>query len=78
MEKDKVDFRKWCADRYDKYPITPDDKNKQYGDLKGSHAFYPMVACDECGIIGHFIDKDRKNGNVFYFWWRVEMSGDGD
>ncbi len=62
--KDEISFRKWCADRYDKYPITAKDINKQYKDLKSSHAFYPMVAYDEYGIIGHFImrftDEDRK------------------
>lgn len=62
--KDEISFRKWCADRYDQYPITADDMNKQYEELKKEHVFYPMVACDEYGIIGHFImrftDEDRK------------------
>lgn len=62
--KDEISFRKWCADRYDKYPITADDINKQYEELRNNNNFYPMAACDEHGIVGHFImrftDEDRK------------------
>lgn len=52
-------FRKWTSDRYDSYPITEDDMNYKYFDCNGdcteSDNFYPMTACDENGIVGHFI-----------------------
>ena len=52
-------FRKWTSDRYENYPITESDMNYKYMDCNGDCAeednFYPMTACDENGIIGHFI-----------------------
>ena len=51
---DEVAFRKWCADRYDTYPITADDMNKQY-DTSDHERFFPMTAVDESGIVGHLI-----------------------
>lgn len=59
-------FRKWTSDRYDHYPITEEDMNRKYFDLNGDCAeadnFYPMTACDESGIVGHFILR-YVNGN---------------
>ncbi len=56
---DETIFRKWVSDRYDSYPITEKDMNNKYfecnGDCPETDNFYPMVACDENGIIGHFI-----------------------
>jgi len=61
---DEISFRKWCADRYDSYPITEDDINKQYLELIGSDNFYPMTAFDESGVVGHltmrFVDKEKQ------------------
>ncbi|MCH5296342.1 MAG: GNAT family N-acetyltransferase [Ruminococcus sp.] len=52
-------FRKWTSDRYDSYPINEDDMNYKYFDCNGdcveSDNFYPMTACNENGIVGHFI-----------------------
>lgn len=53
--KDEVSFRKWCADRFEKYPITPDELNEQYDSLKDADHFYEMTAFDESGVVGHFI-----------------------
>lgn len=56
---DETLFRKWTADRYPSYPITADDMNQKYFDANGDCAeadnFYPMTACDESGMVGHFI-----------------------
>ncbi|MHC6178439.1 GNAT family N-acetyltransferase [Clostridium sp. JNZ X4-2] len=61
--KDEVSFRKWCADRYDKYPITSEDMNRYYDDVANADNFYEMTAFDETGIVGHlimrFIDEDK-------------------
>ena len=53
--KDEISFRKWCADRYENYPITADDMNKHYNNLSYEDNFYKMTAYDETGIIGHLI-----------------------
>lgn len=62
--KDEVAFRKWCADRYESYPITAEDINKQYEDCSFSDSFYEMTAFDETGIVGHlimrFTDEEKK------------------
>ena len=59
-------FRKWTSDRYDHYPITAEEMNRKYFDFNGDCAeadnFYPMTACDESGIVGHFILR-YVNGN---------------
>lgn len=56
---DETAFRKWTSDRYPSYPITEDDMNKKYFDCNGdcpeADNFYPMTACDESGVAGHFI-----------------------
>lgn len=52
-------FRKWTSDRYDHYPITEDDMNNKYflynGDCTEKDNFYPMTACDDSAVVGHFI-----------------------
>lgn len=57
--RDEETFRKWTSDRYPSYPITEADMNEKYFDCNGDCAeadnFYPMTACDESGIVGHFI-----------------------
>lgn len=62
--KDEVTFRKWCADKFEKYPITADDINKQYDDLAFSDDNFQMTAFDDTGVAGHFImrftDDEKK------------------
>lgn len=62
--KDEVAFRKWCADRYEKYPISAEDMNAQYDSLAEKDNFYQMTAFDDSGIVGHlimrFIDEEKK------------------
>lgn len=57
--KDEVTFRRWTSDRYDTYPITPEDMNKKYIDCNGDCSepdnFFPMTAFDENGLAGHMI-----------------------
>lgn len=61
---DEISFRKWCADRYECYPITEQDMNKQYMDLIDSDSFYPMTAFDDSGVVGHltmrFVDEEKQ------------------
>ena len=62
--KDEVSFRKWCADRYESYPINADDMNKHYSDFDELDTFFQMTAIDESGVVGHlimrFIDEEKK------------------
>ncbi|MBR1384792.1 MAG: GNAT family N-acetyltransferase [Ruminococcus sp.] len=53
--KDEVTFRKWCADRYDSYPISGEDINSHYDSMAYSDSFYQMTAFDESGVVGHLI-----------------------
>lgn len=62
--KDEVSFRKWCADRYDRYPISADDLNAHYDGFAFADNFYPFTAFDETGVIGHMIMRftdDKKS-----------------
>lgn len=62
--KDELSFRKWCADRYEKYPITAEDMNAQYDSLADTDSFFQMTAFDESGVVGHlimrFVDEEKK------------------
>lgn len=66
--KDEISFRKWCADRYESFPITEADMNRKYlhcnGDCIDGDNFYPMTAFDENGVVGHlimrFTDEEKK------------------
>lgn len=53
--KNEREFRLWSADRYDSYPITPDDINKNYSKSKELSNFYPFTLEDDGKIIGHLI-----------------------
>lgn len=51
--KDEYAFRQWSADRYERYPITPDDMNAYYDREKDNPAIWGMTAFYERGIVGH-------------------------
>ena len=51
--KTERNFRFWCADRFDHYPIAPSDLNQQYESSPGSEDVYHFTAYDENGICGH-------------------------
>jgi len=53
--KDEVSFRKWCADRYESYPICAEDINRHYAACAEADDFYEMTAFDESGVVGHLI-----------------------
>lgn len=53
--KNEFTFHQWSADRYDHYPISAADINKQYEAMAEADWFYPMTAFDETGIVGHLI-----------------------
>lgn len=62
--KSEREFRYWCADRFESYPITAYDLNEQYDDLEASGGeIYHFTAYDESGVVGHinirFPDPDN-------------------
>lgn len=52
---DETAFRKWCADRFEAYPITAEDLNRHYDAMADSDSFYEMTAFDDTGAVGHLI-----------------------
>ena len=61
---DETAFRKWCADRYESYPITAEDMNRHYDAQRDSDSFFEFTAYDEGGIAGHlimrFTDEEKR------------------
>ena len=62
--KDEYTFRQWSADRYEKYPITPDDMNSYYDRDKNNEQIWGMTAFDQTGVVGHFTMR-FPNSNSF-------------
>ena len=61
--KDEVSFRKWSADRYEKYPVRDVDINNHYEAAAFSDSFFPMTAFDEnrrCRTSDHEIYRSEK------------------
>lgn len=53
--KNEREFRLWSADRYESYPASPDDINKNYSKSKEICNFYPLTLEDDGKVIGHLI-----------------------
>lgn len=62
--KDETAFRKWCADRFEFFPISERDINAQYDAMDNTDTFFPMTAFDESGVVGHlflrFMDEEKR------------------
>ena len=66
--KDEDALRKWSSDRFGDYPISAEDINNKYiennGDCVEPDNFYPLIAFDESGVVGHLIlrytDEEKK------------------
>ena len=50
---DEYGFRQWCADCYERYPISPEDMNRRYDSERDSDGSWAMTAFDEGGPAGH-------------------------
>ena len=65
--KNEYAFRQWSADRYDHFPISPEDMNAYYDRDRNNDAIWGMTAFDDSGVVGHLTmryPKDgRKDGN---------------
>ncbi len=50
------EFYRWSADRYNTFPISGEDIEKNYASQLANGLFFPMMAIDDDGnAIGHFI-----------------------
>ena len=62
--KDELTFRRWSADRFENYPITVDELNGYYQQSDYIEGYFPMVAYNEEGVVGHilmrFLDESKK------------------
>lgn len=66
--KDEETLRKWSADKFGAFPITSEDINNKYlennGDCIEPDNFYPLIAFDDDGVVGHLIlrykDTEKK------------------
>ena len=66
--KNEDALRKWSSDRFGSYPISNEDINNKYfnnnGDCLENDNFYPLIAFDESGVVGHlilrYIDSEKK------------------
>lgn len=59
--KNEREFRLWSADRYEDYPITPEDINNNYEKSKEISNFYPLTFVDDGKVIGHLILRNPNN-----------------
>lgn len=53
--KDELTFRKWCADKYESFPIAPNDINENYARSAEQGRFFPLTAIDGTQLVGHLI-----------------------
>lgn len=63
--KDEISFRKWSADRYERYPAKAEDMIQMYRSTENTDNHFPMTAFDDSGIVGHillrFTDDEKQN-----------------
>lgn len=52
--KDEYAFRQWSADRYENYPISPDDMNARDDGDRNNGRIWAMTAFDDEGVVGYF------------------------
>ena len=74
--QDKDTFLKWGGKLFGEFPINGDIIADVYKNKNGlcmeKDNFYPWIAFDESGVVGHFImrylDGDNKTGVIIYIW----------
>lgn len=63
---DEKSFRQWSADKYEKYPATPQDINSFYDEVRANGGT-PFMFCDDDKEIGHFIIRPVSDENMRTF-----------
>ena len=56
---DEKAFRLWCADRFDNYPLSPEEFDTIY---KDGSPLLGFIAEDEQTAVGHFFMNPQENG----------------
>jgi len=74
--KDKDVYNKWGGDHFGEFPLsgkTIDDKYRiDNGDCTQPDNFYPWIAFDENGVVGHFIMRYIHDDNkILRFGWVI-------
>lgn len=74
--QDEDTFLKWGGDHFGAFPITAQMMDDKYcchnGDCAEPDNFYPMVAFDETGVVGHFIMRYLHGDNrILRFGWVI-------
>ena len=73
--RDEVIYYKWSAGLFGSFPLTEetllDVYENQNGLCKEADNFYPMVAFDETGVVGHFIMRYIKDHETIRFGWVI-------
>ncbi|SHM40556.1 GNAT family N-acetyltransferase [Ruminococcus flavefaciens] len=79
---DEREFRCWCADRYESFPISANDIVEQYAEGVKGGSFFPFTATDENDSpVGHFIlrypDEDKSIMRLGFVILRKSVRGKG-
>jgi endo-1,4-beta-xylanase len=73
--KDEVIYYKWSAGMFGDFPIAAekldDIYRNQNGFCKEEDNFYPMIAFDESGVVGHFIMRYLGDHETIRFGWVI-------
>ena len=73
--QDERIFYRWGGDRFGEFPITAQNIDDKYtrlnGDCEEADNFYPMVAFDESGVVGHFIMRYIGDHEKIRFGWVI-------
>ncbi len=81
--RSEEELYRWSADRFNKYPLTGDDIQKNYTSQLGTGRFFPLTAADDGGeAIGHFIiryprDDDDRTVRFGFVILDPELRGKG-
>ena len=71
------EFRMWCADRYETYPISPQDIVSNYQNCSKNGGFFPLTSVnEESSPVGHLILRytDNEKKTVRYGFVIVDSS----
>ena len=62
--RSEEELYRWSADRYNKFPLTAEDIDRQYAAQAEGGRFFPLTATDEAGrVLGHFIIRYPGEGD---------------
>ena len=80
---DEDTFLKWGGNHFGEFPISAEIIDKKYmddnGDCPEEDNFYPMVAFNDEGVVGHFIMRylDGDNRKIRFGWVITDASKRG-